>query len=367
MMIGNERIRQELEAGVRDGVYPGAVLISGVGGEVLISAHAGRRSLEPPGKEIDEATIFDLGSLTKPLVTAFAAMRLVDQDGIDLDRPIAEILPVILPDDKAGITPRLLLCHAAGFPDWRDYYRRLQVAAPEARKQICRKWILDESLIYAPGKSSVYSDLGFMLLEWVVEEAAGLEMAEYVESLFFETLGLHRTFLFRTTRASGFEKGEFAATEHCSWRGRTLQGEVHDENAFALGGYSGHAGLFGTAGEVWALACLLRDHVLGGRNDLFLPDTVEVFFGRQSQIPGCGRALGWDMPSVEGSSAGRHFSKESVGHLGFPGTSVWMDLEKDVQVVFLTNRIHPTRENRLIQEYRPRIHDCVMEELGKAK
>lgn len=364
-MSGKDRIRRELEAGVLEGVYPGAVLVAGLKGEVVFSAHAGRRSLDPPGYEVDEDTIFDLGSLTKPLVTALAIMRLADQGRIDLDRPIAEILPGKHPHDKNDITSRLLLCHAAGFPDWRDYYRRLEGVEPEERKAICRSWILKESSAYSPGKGSIYSDLGFMILEWVLETVTGLDMGEYVESLFFEPLGLKRTFLFRTATASGFEKDMFAATERCTWRRRIIQGEVHDENAFALGGYSGHAGLFGTAGEVFAIACLLRDHVLDERNDLFRPGTVRAFFKRQSGIPGCDRALGWDMPSGEGSAAGRHFSKESVGHLGFPGTSLWMDLEKDVQVVLLTNRIHPTRENRLIQGFRPRIHDCIMEELGK--
>ncbi len=340
--------------------------MAGVNGEVVFSAQAGRRSLEPSGREVDEETIYDLGSLTKPLVTTLAMMRLVDQERIDLDRPIAEILPGTFPDDKAGITPRLLLCHAAGFPGWRDYYRRLEDVVPEERKSLCRAWILNEPPAYAPGKGAIYSDLGFMLLEWVVEEAAGLKMGEYVESLFFEPLRLKKTFLFRTARASGFPREVFAATEHCSWRGHTLQGEVHDENAFAMGGYSGHAGLFGTAGEVFTLACLLRDHVLGNRDDLFREGTVRAFFQRQSEIPGCGRALGWDMPSGKGSAAGGHFSKQSVGHLGFPGTSLWMDLEKDVQVVLLTNRVHPSRENQLIREFRPRIHDCIMEELGLA-
>ncbi|MFO7784483.1 MAG: serine hydrolase domain-containing protein [Thermodesulfobacteriota bacterium] len=366
-MSGKDRIREELEAGVLEGVYPGALLVAGLGGEIVFSAHAGRRSLEPPGYEVDGETIFDLGSLTKPLVTTLAMMRLVDQGYLDLDRPIAEILPGSLPDDKADITSRLLLCHAAGFPDWRGYYRRLEGVDPEKRKARCRTWVLEEPPVYGPGKGSIYTDLGFMLLEWVVEEAAGVEMGEYVESLFFGPLGLERTFLFRTARPSGFEKEMFAATERCPWRGRILQGEVHDENAFALGGYSGHAGLFGTAGEVFTLACLLRDHVLGNRNDLFRSETVRVFFQGQKDIPGCGRALGWDMPSRKCSAAGRHFSKQSVGHLGFPGTSLWMDLENDVQVVLLTNRVHPTRENRLIQGFRPRIHDCIMEELGLAK
>lgn len=365
-MARKSRVQQMLEEGVREGVCPGAVVAAGLEGDIVLSAFAGLRSTEPPGIEVDKGTIFDLGSLTKPLVTTLAVMRLVELGIIDLDKRIAEIFPGGIPGDKADITPRLLLCHAAGFEPWRDYYRRLEAVEQDERKARCRSWILEEPLSYAPGGGSVYSDLGFILLEWVVEESVGLEMGDYVEEGFFRPLGMNRTFLCRTARSPRFEKEVFAATERCSWRGRVLQGEVHDENAFAMGGYSGHAGLFGTAEEVFVLARLLRDLLSGERDDLFRPETVRTFFQRQSQISGCSRALGWDMPSGEDPAAGRYFSHNSVGHLGFPGTSLWMDLEKDVQVVLLTNRVHPTRGNRMIREFRPRIHDCIMEELGKA-
>lgn len=357
-------IQQELESGVREGVYPGVVLVVGCRGEIVFSGCAGRTSAEPPGREVEEETLFDLGSLTKPLVTTLAMMRLVDLGGLELDQPIAEILPGVLSADKRPLTPRLLLCHAAGFPDWRDYYRRLEGVAPEERKLRCRAWILEDPLVYVPGQACVYSDPGFMLLEWVVEQVAGMDMGNYVESLFCRPLGLERLFLFRRDQAPRFPKGDFAATEHCPWRKRTLQGEVHDENAFALGGFSGHAGLFGTAEQVWALAYLLQDHAAGERFDLLHPQTVRSFFQRQEIVPGCSRALGWDTPSAEGSSAGTHFSSATVGHLGFPGTSLWMDLEQNVQVILLTNRVHPSRKNRLIQDFRPRIHNRVMEELG---
>ncbi len=363
-MVTMDGIQQELESGAREGVYPGAVLVVGCQGEIVFSGCAGRTSVEPPGRQVDEATLFDLGSLTKPLVTTLAMMRLVDLGRLELDRPLGEILPGAVSPDKRHLTSRLLLCHAAGFPDWRDYYRRLEGVAPEERKPLCRAWILEDPLAYVPGEACVYSDLGFMLLEWVVEQAAGMDMGDYVESLFYQPLGLERLLLFRREQAPRFSKGDFAATEHCPWRKRTMQGEVHDENAFALGGFSGHAGLFGTAEQVWALACLLQDHAAGKRFDLLRPETVQDFFRRQEVVPGCSRALGWDTPSAKGSSAGNRFSTATVGHLGFPGTSLWMDLEQNVQIVLLTNRVHPSRKNRLIQDFRPRIHNRVMEELG---
>ncbi len=365
-MSAEDRIQEELDSGVREGVYPGASLVVGRGGEVVFSGAAGKRCIEPRGRDVNRETLFDLGSLTKPLATTLAVMRLVDLGRMELDLPVAELLPVDPPLDKRAVTPRLLLCHAAGFPAWKDYYRRLEDVTPEERKARCRSWILEETPLYAPGRGCVYSDLGFILLEWLAELAAGMDLSTYVESLFYEPLGLERLFLFRRNQPLRYPKEAFAATEACAWRRRTIRGEVHDENAFALGGYSGHAGLFGTAGDVWALARLLRDHAAGERFDLLQPETVRTFLQRQSDIPECGRALGWDTPSREGSSAGAHFSRAGVGHLGFPGTSLWMDLEQDVQVVLLTNRVHPSRENRRIQGFRPRIHDCILEELGVA-
>ena len=318
----------------------------------------------PPGPPVGEETIFDLGSLTKPLVTALAIMRLVDRKRLSLDQTLSEILPPgSRLGNKADLTLRLLLCHSAGLPDWRPYYQLLEETPLSERKQQVRSWILEEPPVHLPGSRTVYSDLGFMLLEWIVEEALGLDMADYVESVFYEPLGLKRTFLFRRGETARYLPEAFAATEICPWRGRRLCGEVHDENAFALGGYSGHAGLFSTAGEVYALARLLMDHAVGLRSDLLEPATVRLFFERQDRFPRCGRALGWDMPAAVGSAAGRYFSPGSVGHLGFPGTSLWMDLEKDVQVVFLTNRIHPSRENQAIQQFRPRIHDRIMREI----
>jgi len=140
--------------------------------------------------------------------------------------------------------------------------------------------------------------------------------------------------------------------------------ELHDENAYALGGYSGHAGLFGIAEEIYAIANILREHYYGKREDFFKPETVRTFFVRQSLVCNSTWALGWDTPSSDNSSAGNYFSQNSVGHLGFTGTSIWIDLDKDVVVIFLTNRIHPTRNNKKIKEMRPRLHNLIMEELG---
>jgi CubicO group peptidase (beta-lactamase class C family) len=161
-----------------------------------------------------------------------------------------------------------------------------------------------------------------------------------------------------------YPKEEFAATEDCPWRKEVLRGEVHDDNAWSLGGYSGHAGLFSTAEEVYVIANMLREHFFGLRRDFFKPETVKEFFRRQDIVAGSDWALGWDTRALEGSSAGKHLSRDSVGHTGFTGTSLWMDLEKDVIAILLTNRVHPKRDNDKIKQFRPVFHDAVMEALG---
>jgi CubicO group peptidase (beta-lactamase class C family) len=163
---------------------------------------------------------------------------------------------------------------------------------------------------------------------------------------------------------SGYSEEEFAATEDCPWRKKVLQGEVHDDNAWTLGGYSGHAGLFSTAEDVYVIANMLREHYFGMRQDFFMPETVREFFRRQNIVKGSDWALAWDTRALEGSSAGKYFSRDSVGHTGFTGTSIWMDLEKDVIAILLTNRVHPTRNNDKIKQFRPVFHDAVMEALG---
>jgi CubicO group peptidase (beta-lactamase class C family) len=203
-----------------------------------------------------------------------------------------------------------------------------------------------------------------MLLEWIIEVQSANSLPEYLDLHFYQPLSLKRTFLSTNVRPASFGEDQFAATERCAWRGRTMIGCVDDENAWALGGYSGHAGLFGTAEEVYSIVNLLKSHFLGKRCDYFRADTVRSFFNRQRIVPESTWALGWDTPSKAGSSSGRHFSRLSVGHLGFTGTSVWMDLERDVIVVLLTNRVHPTRKNEGIKAFRPKLHDAVMEQLG---
>jgi len=379
------QVRELLEQGIRDEIFPGAVLLVSQRGEIVSHGAVGHRALIPEPAPMTKDTIFDLASLTKPLATVMAVMRLADRGTLGLDQPLSDLISSVDLKLKRDLTPRLLLAHSAGLVDWKPYYEGLIHHPIQERKRVLREWILRESYAYEPGKDSLYSDLGFMLLEWIIEEKSGMSLDRFIHTHFYGPLGLKRTFFVRNSPpfsgkgespdSSLFERPareienwrNFAATEDCPWRKRVLQGEVHDDNAFALGGVSAHAGLFSTAGEVFIMAHMLRGHYRGERSDFFRSETVREFFRRQDIVEGSDWALGWDTRATEGSSAGRHFSRDSVGHTGFTGTSIWMDLVKDVTAVLLTNRVHPTRERpERMKAFRPKIHDAIMLELGLA-
>lgn len=361
---GENKTGELLRQGVTEGVYPGAVLLVAKNSQIVFSHKVGYLSSISRSLPMRKDTIFDLASLTKPLTTTLCLMRLVDQDVLKLDQPISELITTSSLKDKQDITSRLLLNHSAGFVDWKPFYHDLIKYRMEDRKRVLREWLVEAPLIYQPGKDCIYSDLGFMFLEWIIEEVAGVSMHHYVEHNFYHPLSLERTFLAQRSSLKTFEKDMFAPTEDCPRRKRVIQGEVHDENAFALGGYSGHAGLFGVVDEVYGIVNLLKEHYQGLRDDYLKPEIVREFFRRQGRADGCTWALGWDTPSPQDSSSGGYFSPNSVGHLGFTGTSIWMDLDRDIMVIFLTNRVHPTRNNEKIKEFRPKLHNIIMEQFS---
>jgi CubicO group peptidase (beta-lactamase class C family) len=361
------RIKGFLQEGLSKGVFPGAVLLVSRGGRIVVHKAVGLRSVKPKKEPMTKETIFDLASLTKPLATTSAIMKLVDQGKIALDQPLSEIFRNASLKEKENLTPRLLLNHSAGFTAWKPLYSDLVKERAENRKRVLRERVIEEPLTYSPGKDCIYSDWGFIILEWIIEEVSGMPMPRFLKDHLYGPLSLTNTFVSTGDPPEGFDRSMFAATKDCPLRKRTIRGEVEDDMAYALGGYSGHAGLFGTAEDVHVLVELLRDHYFRKRDDYFSPETVREFFRRQDIVEGCTWALGWDTPSLENSSSGKHFSAKSVGHLGFTGTSVWMDLEKDLIVILLTNRTLTTDDNEKIKAFRPRIHDVIMEELGGNK
>jgi CubicO group peptidase (beta-lactamase class C family) len=288
-------------------------------------------------------------------------MKCIDMGKIHLDQALEDLLPGPLPKDKIGLTLRQILAHCAGFADWHPFYLELTRFKLGKRKELLRKWIMETPLVNQPGKETLYSDLGFMILEWVIEQITGIQLHLFLDRYFYAPLSLKKMFFSSSSVPNPVEENQIAATEACAWRKKVIQGAVHDENAYSLGGYSGHAGLFGTAREVYVLVGLLRRCYFGEAEDYLNTETVRAFFTRQGLVDGSTWALGWDTPSQQGSSSGRHFSSESVGHLGYTGTSVWMDLKQDLIVIFLTNRIHPDRKNEKIKAFRPVLHDLIMD------
>ncbi len=351
-----------LEEGREKGVYTAATAVVGLKGEPRWQGAVGRLSREPASPEVSPDTLFDLASLTKPLATALALMVLVGRKQLSLDAALGEVLEVPwLPPDKRALTLASLLAHRAGLPAWRPFYRQVLAAPEEERRSLLPRLAAAEPLEYEPETATCYSDLGFMLLQAVVETVSGLDLDSFCRRELYQPLGLP-TLGFNPKGRTETEKGPFAATEEGLIPGRAVFGEVHDENAWAAGGAAGHAGLFGTAPEVFRLAARLYRAYHGEKGNLEIsPATVRSFF--TPAAPGA-RALGFDVPTPGQSSAGQGFSPRSVGHTGFTGTSLWLDLESGQMVVLLTNRVHLGRDNDLIKAFRPRFHEAASRALG---
>lgn len=355
-------VEQLMNQAVAENIFPGGVLLVSREGNPVYHNAFGYRNLLTRSPMTND-TIFDLASLTKPLATALAVMMLMDEKKITLDQQLGKVLPDFKNDPKASIQIRHLLNHNSGLADYRPYFKKIESIRPVKRKSALRQLLAEEPLVNPVGSRVLYSDIGFMILEWLIEEISGKQLDQYLGEMIYGPLGLEN--LFFVNLGSAPRPGEFAATEQCTWRRQLICGQVHDENAYAIGGIGGHAGLFGTAIEIHRLL----SHLLSayhGRHSIrpFQQDRVRLFFQR---LAGSDKALGFDMPSESGSSAGRYFSPNSVGHLGFTGTSFWMDLDRSIIAILLTNRVHPTRGNGAIKGFRPLLHDAVMQSLIGSK
>ncbi len=364
-----------LEAAIAEGAFPGAVVLVARGGEVVYHAAFGCRSLEPERTPMHPETVFDLSSLTKPLATTTACLLLVRDHKLRLDDRVTRFLPNFGVHGKTHVTVRQLLAHCGGLAAWRPFYEEIlrieragrpNFVATAAARELVYERLLREPCAYPPGTQAVYSDLGFMLLGALVELLAQTSLDRFCRERIFRPLGLRATGFIdlaevRLRRVTPVP-GAIAPTERCPWRRRLLCGEVHDDNAWAMGGVAGHAGLFASAADVHTLVCRLRAAWRG--EDDFLPAAlVRECWTPSRLVRDSTWALGWDTPSPRDSSAGTRISAAAVGHLGFTGTSVWIDLERDAHVILLTNRVHPSRANERIRAVRPRVHDAVWEAL----
>lgn len=365
-------IRAAMEQAVLDDVFPGAVLAVRLRGELRCLLATGRLSALLPDEPVQPATIYDLASLTKPLATVTSLLLLVQQGRVDLRKTVGTILGELDGTAVGSANLRELLSHCSGLPGWRplhEYLERrlgdLTRAEPLAVREAMIKLIGDEPLVYDRGEQSVYSDLGFILLGLVVERVTGHSMDECVAELITAPLAAAPLMFFPAISATPNLHGALpsvAPTEFDEKKGRFLRGEVHDANAAAMGGIAGHAGLFGTAQAVLAVSGAWLS-AYRGRASILDERLVREFATRSEDVPQSSWALGWDTPSTP-SSSGRYFSATSFGHLGYTGTSLWVDPVRELEVVLLSNRVHPRRENDKIRAFRPVIHDLVITEFS---
>ncbi len=348
-----------IEKAIADKAFPGATLAVGFRGKVAIHAF-GKLSYDAKATAVRPTTMYDIASLTKVLATTTLVAKLAEGDfavPLDLDAKIERYLPEWAggpqPEWRHRVTVRHLLTHTSGLPPFKEYW------CTSKSKQDTLTKIFAEPLEYEPGTKEIYSDLGIILMAEIIERLTGRTLDDLAKSFIFSPLGMKDS-MYKPPKKLW---PSIAPTEiDNNLRHRLVQGEVHDENAFVIGGVSGHAGIFSTAPDLAAFCEMLLNGGVYAHQRILRRATVAQFTAPQ-QLSGGTRTLGWAVPT-EGGSSGHYFSAHSFGHTGFTGTSIWIDPDRQLFVVFLTNRVHPTRENQKIAKVRVALHDGVMQALG---
>ena len=343
----HDALHRILDRGVADSVFPGAIAVVGTKAGPLVTVTAGRLDWGPSPAP-DASTVWDLASLTKVVGMTSAVAQLVESGRVSLDAPVQRYLPEWTGRNKDRVTVRHLITHQSGLPAFKQHFK-LNVS-PDSTLRL----FMSEPLDTVPGVRMVYSDIGAILLGKIVERVSGEPLDVYLARNVFEPLGMRDT----RYRPPAALLPRIAPTEKDPWRGRHLRGEVHDENAFALGGVSGHAGLFSTAHDLDRFA---RAYLNGGVLDgvrLAKPETLRLFT-TVSDSAFSSRALGWDTPA-RNSSGGRYLMRPAFGHTGYTGTSLWIAPQHDLYVMLLTNRVNPTRERGGIAPVRVAVADAAM-------
>ena len=341
-----------MQQSIRKHVFPGASLAVGFQGRQIYQKAFGRYEYSEASPAVTTKTLYDLASLSKVISTTTLSMQLVDQGLLDLDYPLTRFYPTFTGSGKEKITIRHLLTHSSGFPGHLPFYKDTR-----GKGQFVQK-VLQTPLEFEPGSKTVYSDLGIILLGDIIEKLTGKPLDTLAQERIFGPLWMKCTLY----NPSVEFREEIAPTEQDPWRGRLVHGEVHDENAFAMGGVAGHAGLFGNTGDLSVFCQMLLNGGIYDHRRIVKRSTLEAFVTRQNIPPGSSRALGWDTPT-EGSSAGSLLSGQSFGHTGFTGTSIWIDPSRQLFIILLTNRVYPSRENNGIQEVRREVADLVVKAL----
>jgi CubicO group peptidase (beta-lactamase class C family) len=342
--ISSHEISSMLAERIAAGDFPSAVYLVAERGREVFADALGNAVVEPEKIPATLKTIYDLASLTKPLITGLLCARRIELGELTLDSSVSHYLPEFDRTDKNMITVRELLTHSSGLPAWRPLYILAQGEPDRALAAIAS---LD--LEYKPGTRVVYSDLGFITLGLLLERFTGKRLAELAQSEIIRPLNLKRTF-FNPERAmqtgiaacelgNSYERNtcrETNAGEYDNWRENLIWGEVHDGNAHFLGGAAGHAGLFSTAGETFALA----NQFIASQTQLLKPETCELFRTNMTEGMEEARSIAWKLAASRESSAGPDLPRDSFGHAGFTGTSCWIDPEHDRVFLLLTNRTH---------------------------
>jgi CubicO group peptidase (beta-lactamase class C family) len=347
------RLDSIIRIGLAEGAAPGASVAVGRYGRLVYLKGYGTLDYAADSPPVTPTTIYDLASLTKVIATTTSAMILEETGKLDLDRPVASYVPELSAPDKAGITVRMLLTHSGGLEAYAPLYSAANGSLRGRAAYLAA--INVRPLQYPPGTQTIYSDWDMVLMQAVIERITGMSLDNFADGHIFRQLGMVDT-RFRPDTSDRALRQRIAPTAQDSLRGGRLQGTVHDANAWALGGVSGHAGLFSTARDLSIFAQFLLD---GGTFDhvrILSPQTIARWTSRQSDS--VSRALGWDTPAP-GSSAGRYFSPRSFGHTGFTGTSIWIDPEKGVFVVLLMNRVTLRGEGTRHAQLRRDVADAV--------
>jgi len=340
-----------LENAIAARVFPGCSLAVTFRGELVAHKALGRFTYDQSAPAVTTATLFDLASLTKVVATTAMTMILYERGVLDLEAPVTAIVPEFTDDDsrRGDVTLRMLLTHSSGLPAYEKLFLRA------ASREALLRAAFATPLANAPGAHAEYSDIGFIILGIALERLADEPLEVCFQREVFGPLGMtHTTF----NPAPTLKDTIPPTADDRTFRHRIIQGEVQDENASILGGVAAHAGLFSTAEDLAKFA----HSMLNGGHPILRRTTIELFTRREISPQGTSRALGWDTPSAP-SQSGKHFSAKSFGHLGYTGTSLWIDAERQLSITLLSNRTWPDCQNQAIKQLRPAFHDAVLESL----
>jgi serine-type D-Ala-D-Ala carboxypeptidase len=343
-----------LENAIAAKTFPACTLAITLRGELVAQKALGRFTYETsPKVNVNAATMFDLASLTKVVATTSMAMILYERGLLDLETPVTAIVPEFAHNDiqRREITLRMLLAHSSGLPAYEKLFQRVKSAGELLQAAFSAE------LMTVPGTRAEYSDIGFIILGVALERLTDESLDAFCRREIFGPLGMGQTTF---NPALSLKNSIPPTADDRTFRHRIIQGEVQDENASVLGGVAGHAGLFSTAGDL----ALFAHAMLSGGHSILRAPTIEVFSRREETPAGTSRALGWDTPSSP-SQSGKYFSAHSFGHLGYTGTSLWIDAERQLSITLLTNRTWPDCQNQTIKQVRPAFHDAVVQALGK--